>query len=141
VLPRLVAFGGAFSVTGLALFPQLAMQPAVAVASLLLLLAGYAFGCYAVGHLGRALSLTPEARHLVTSGPYRHIRHPLYAAEAVASVGLLLQVLCPGAIALWCIHMALQFCRLRREEAILGECFPAYAAYAARVPRLLPGLF
>lgn len=140
LLPRLVALGGAFSVTGLALFPRAELPVAVTLTALALMLLGYGLGCYTVAHLGRSLSLAPEARHLVTSGPYRLVRHPLYVAETVASAGLVLQVISPGAVLLWVIHLALQFQRLRWEEQVLRASFPAYAGYAARVPCLLPGL-
>ena len=41
--------------------------------------------------LGRSFSIAPEARKLVTSGPYRIVRHPLYAAELLAMIGIVLQ--------------------------------------------------
>jgi protein-S-isoprenylcysteine O-methyltransferase Ste14 len=140
LIPRIAAFGGTFSITTLALFAPVPHSAVVSVASLLLMLGGYAFACYAVLHLGRSLSIMAEARKLVTTGPYRFVRHPLYAAEAVASVGLLLQYLSPGAIALWLAHIALQFCRMHYEESVLRQSFREYDGYAGRVARIIPGI-
>jgi hypothetical protein len=69
LLPRAVAFGGAFSITGLAFFEPVAHSALVSGVSLGLICAGYAFACYSLLHLGRSLSLMAEARKLVTSGP------------------------------------------------------------------------
>jgi protein-S-isoprenylcysteine O-methyltransferase Ste14 len=141
LLPRLAAVGGTFSITALALLPRFDMPPAVAGTSLMLMLLGYGLACYALGHLGRSLSIMAEARRLVTSGPYALVRHPLYAAEAVASLGVLLQFLSPAAVVLWAVHIALQCCRMRYEEQILQLTFPEYEGYARRVARLVPGVY
>ena len=140
LLPRLVAFGGTFSVTALALFPLVPHSLAISAASLVLMCVGYGFACYSVLHLGRSLSMMAEARKLVTTGPYAIVRHPLYAAEAIASLGMLLQYLSAPAIALWVAHIGLQCWRMAYEERVLRQTFPEYGAYAARVARLVPGL-
>jgi protein-S-isoprenylcysteine O-methyltransferase Ste14 len=138
VLPRVVAFGGTFSLTALALFDPVPHSLPVAIASLVFMCVGYAFACYTLVHLGRSLSMMAEARKLVTSGPYAIVRHPLYAAEAIASFGLLLQYLSIETVALWLFHLALQLWRITYEEKILCQTFPEYADYSLRVSRLLP---
>lgn len=140
LFPRIAAVGGTFSITGLALFQPVPQSLPVTVASLLFMCAGYVLACYSIMHLGRSLSMMAEARKLVMSGPYGVVRHPLYAAEAIASFGLLLQYLSLPAISLWVAHIGLQMCRMRYEEQILRENFQEYGDYALRVPRLLPGL-
>ena len=138
ILPRLVAFGGTFSITALALFEPVPHSTGIALASLILMFSGYAFACYSVVHLGRSLSMMAEARKLVMSGPYGFVRHPLYAAEAIASIGLLLQYLSLPALALWVVHIGLQVARIGYEERILRQIFPEYENYGRRVPRLIP---
>jgi protein-S-isoprenylcysteine O-methyltransferase Ste14 len=141
LLPRAVAFGGAFSITGLAFFEPVAHSVLVSGVSLGLICAGYAFACYSLLHLGRSLSLMAEARKLVTSGPYAWVRHPLYLAYGIASLGLLLQYLSALAVALWAIHIGLQLWRMHYEEAVLRENFPEYDAYARRVARIVPKFY
>jgi protein-S-isoprenylcysteine O-methyltransferase Ste14 len=141
MLPRVVAFGGTFSLTALAFFPRVELTPLVAATSLVLILVGNGLACYALAHLGRSLSMMPEARRLVMTGPYAIVRHPLYVAEALASLGLLLQFLSPLAVCLWIAHLALQCGRMRNEETVLGGAFSDYEGYARRVPRLLPGIY
>jgi protein-S-isoprenylcysteine O-methyltransferase Ste14 len=141
LLPRAVAFGGAFSITGLAFFEPVAHSVLVSGVSLGLICVGYAFACYSLLHLGRSLSLMAEARKLVTSGPYAWVRHPLYLAYGIASIGLLLQYLSVLAVALWAIHIGLQLWRMHYEEAVLRENFPEYDAYARRVARIVPHFY
>ena len=138
IVPRLVAFGGTFSITLFALFEPVPHSFGMSVASLLLMCTGYAFACYSVVHLGRSLSMMAEARKLVMSGPYGLVRHPLYAAEAIASLGLLLQYMSLPAVALWIVHIGLQLTRIGYEEKILRQIFPEYENYGQRVPRLIP---
>jgi protein-S-isoprenylcysteine O-methyltransferase Ste14 len=91
--------------------------------------------------LGRSFSILPEARKLVTSGPYRHIRHPLYLVEEVGSLGVMLQFLQPWSLLLEIANFGLQLWRMQREEIVLTGAFPEYAAYAARTARLIPGVY
>ena len=45
---------------------------------------------YAFTHLNRSATITAEARSLVTTGPYRVVRHPVYLFEAIGIVGIFL---------------------------------------------------
>jgi protein-S-isoprenylcysteine O-methyltransferase Ste14 len=91
--------------------------------------------------LGRSFTIVPEAHKLVTTGPYRIIRHPLYAAELMATIGIVLQFSTIEAAALLALQFGFQILRMRNEEAVLLRAFPEYAAYMARTPRLIPGVW
>lgn len=80
----------------------------------------------------------PTAGELITTGPYRYIRHPIYAAIWLftwAGVGEHLSV-ATGALAL--LIIAALFARALCEEVFLREHFPAYADYASRTSRFIP---
>jgi protein-S-isoprenylcysteine O-methyltransferase Ste14 len=87
--------------------------------------------------LGTCFGILPEARGLVTRGPYRLIRHPLYLGEITVCTGLVLASPSVGNLLLGAIFGAGQLVRMHLEEAELTAAFPEYAAYAARTPRLL----
>jgi protein-S-isoprenylcysteine O-methyltransferase Ste14 len=96
--------------------------------------------------LGRFWSVTLTIRQtheLVTTGVYRHVRHPMYAAFLLWAVaqGLLLPNWIAGPAGL--VGFGTLFgLRVRREERMMEAAFgDAYRAYAARTWRVIPGVF
>jgi protein-S-isoprenylcysteine O-methyltransferase Ste14 len=96
--------------------------------------------------LGTNWSVTLELRQehrLISTGVYRTIRHPMYSALILYSVGQALVIPnwvagCSNVIAL-AVLLAL---RLRAEEKMMSEQFgDAYEAYSARTKRFLPSVW
>ena len=75
---------------------------------------------------------------LVTGGPYRLVRHPLYLCEQISLFGVCLQYAWPWAFLIVLAGFALQFPRMAYEEDILARTFPRYRDYAARTPMIIP---
>jgi protein-S-isoprenylcysteine O-methyltransferase Ste14 len=141
LLPRFFAFVGGYLGFGIVLLPQHELSAALSMVSLLLILGGVGFSIFAILHLGRSFSVMPEARRLVTDGPYASVRHPLYLAEAVSMLGLILQYLSPAAVLIAVVQFAFQLARMKNEERVLSGLFPNYRDYAARTARLIPGIY
>jgi len=99
-------------------------------------------GCLASAYvllfLGRAFSVMPEARTLITSGPYSVVRNPLYLTEEVAVIGFIILNLSVWTVLLGAVHWMLQLRRMVNEERVLRSAFPEYDRYAASVPRIVP---
>jgi protein-S-isoprenylcysteine O-methyltransferase Ste14 len=102
---------------------------------------GLGFAVWARVHIGRNWGMpmtVKEEPELVTSGPYRLVRHPIYTGLLIAVVGTALAVnlfvLGIGvAVAVFFVYSATV------EEENLGAIFPrAYPAYRARTKMLIP---
>ncbi len=97
----------------------------------------------AVRHLGRQWSITARvlATHrLVTDGPYRFVRHPIYTAMLgmLLAMGLAWSRL-PGLLAGIVLYVIGTRIRIGAEEKLLRETFGAeHEAYTRRVGALLP---
>jgi protein-S-isoprenylcysteine O-methyltransferase Ste14 len=112
----------------------------LAMTGAVLWLCGALLALWPLWQLRRAFSVEPQARELVTSGPYRFARHPIYASYALVNGGLWLRhpTLPFGTVLL--VWFGLLALRIRYEEQVLESAFPAYAAYRARVGALGPHL-
>ena len=139
--PRISAVVGAFLVYAIPLFSRCELPVAAEMVSTLLILLGSSAAVIALLQLGSSFSLMAEARRLVTSGPYRFVRHPLYLAEELAVIGIFMQFLSVWTALILAVQIAFQLRRMHNEEIILAETFPEYAAYKEITPRLVPRLY
>ena len=139
--PRLTALAGTFLLVFLTLLPPSQSPPTIAtILGLCFAIAGSLLSAYVLLWLGRSFSIVPEARRLITGGPYGIVRHPLYMTEELATIGIVLLHWSLIAVALACLQLGLQLRRMYIEEKVLGAAFPEeYAAYAKRTPRFVPG--
>ena len=93
-------------------------------------------------NLGKSLTAHPEPLESATlkvSGMYRIVRHPIYSALLLMLLGSGLHA--PSALR-WLMFLMLAgllFFKARWEETLLRARYPEYAAYAQRVPMLVPG--
>jgi protein-S-isoprenylcysteine O-methyltransferase Ste14 len=87
----------------------------------------------AVGELIRvwASGHIDNGREITRSGPYRHMRHPLYAGSAIMGVGFMIAARSlPAAIIVSLYLIVALVATARAEEAALDERFGGqYAAY------------
>jgi protein-S-isoprenylcysteine O-methyltransferase Ste14 len=100
----------------------------------------------AVTALGKEWSVTArlvEGHKLITRGPYRCVRHPIYTSMfgMLLATGLAIShwiALAPAIV----IFLAGTVIRVRSEERLLREEFgPEFEAYARRVAAMLPGVY
>jgi protein-S-isoprenylcysteine O-methyltransferase Ste14 len=139
-LSRLLVSGQFLLLGGLA---ASAARPSPGAA--LLLLAGGLLGLWSLAAVPRRqLRIVPEVHpraRLVRTGPYRFIRHPMYAAVLLAALGLATTRPQPLRFALFAALAAILALKLAREERFLHAAFPEYSAYQASSWRLLPWLW
>lgn len=107
---------------------------------------GYAFAAWAVAENRFFFSVvvvrTDQGHFVCDTGPYRFVRHPGYAGNLVALVGIVLALgslwtLLPAAVAL-----VVSLVRTALEDRTLHEELPGYRDYSSRVRyRLMPGIY
>jgi len=83
----------------------------------------------------------PTEGGLVTTGPYRFIRHPIYAAICLFVWAGVAAHLSPVSVTLAGILTAGALLRLFCEEQLVVAQYPEYAEYARRTKRMIPFLF
>lgn len=101
---------------------------------------GAAFSIWAISHLKRSFGLRTAVRQLVTSGPYRRIRHPLYVGEITHILGIAVLSGTPVGLYLFVFAVAMQVVRAKIEERKFLHTLPEYEAYMNRTGFLWPRL-
>jgi protein-S-isoprenylcysteine O-methyltransferase Ste14 len=134
-----IAFTGTFSAIGASFLPGGARRDGLILVGDILATAGLAYSVWGLAYLRRSFSIIPEARRLVTGGPYSLSRHPVYLGEIATAIGVNL------AGAGWLGGLAVAYfigceiLRMRWEEGVLSRAFPDdYPPYKRRVPRYFP---
>ncbi len=140
VLPRFFGFVGTFLGVGILQLPLARLTMPVQIVAALLVGAGSVGSFVVLWRLGKSFSIMPEARKLVTTGPYAVVRHPLYGVEMITIVGTAMQFLQPWATLIAIGVVALLWIRSVYEEAVLARAYPEYAAYRTRTKRFIPGV-
>ena len=141
ILPRVFAVAGTFSMSLVTLFPRANISFTQTVIASLLSLVGSGLSLFALAHLGRSFSVMAEARRLVTAGPVRIVRHPLYLFEGMATLGILIQFFNFYSLLIYVAHCLLQFQRMKNEEAVLEGVFPEYQTYKLTTARVIPRIY
>jgi len=80
----------------------------------------------------------PTAGGVVMTGPYRFVRHPIYAAILYALWAAVLSRPTVVNASLVALASAMVAVRIAAEERLLLDRYPEYAAYAARTKRVIP---
>jgi len=114
------------------------------LASGALLAAGLAVGLWAISaNRPGNFNIRPEPKEggsLVTGGPYRWIRHPMYLAVLVFMAAFVAAG-DAGQAVLWLLLAAVLAAKAVREERGLALVHPGYAAYRERTRAILPFVF
>lgn len=137
-----IAFTGTFSAIAAPFLPGGGRREGLVLVADLVATFGLAYSVWGLAYLRRSFSIIPEARRLVTGGPYSLSRHPVYLGEIVAAIGINLATAgWPGALAV-AYFIVCELLRIRWEEGVLARAFPNdYPPYARRVARYLPNPF
>jgi len=137
-----IAFSGTFAAISASFLPGGTRRDGLILFGDLLATAGLAYSVWGLAYLRRSFSIIPEARRMVTGGPYGLSRHPVYLGEIATALGI--NIATGG----WLSAVAIAYfviCELLRigwEERILAQAFPGeYPEYARRVPRYIPNPF
>ena len=95
-------------------------------------------------NLGRNLTdtvVTRKQHTLVTTGPYRWVRHPMYASAALAIVGNSLVAANWYLFVVGCLALLLLVIRTRKEEQnLIAKFGDDYRNYMQRTGRFVPRL-
>src|SRR3546814_9297336 len=129
------------------LFPYTNALPIFQAAAVALLMATtVGLFVWASRTMGRNWSIVARTRadhRLVTTGPFAHVRHPIYGAMFLFMLAIAIGLgTWPRLIVAIPLYALGTWQRNMVEEALLRAMFGSdYDAYAARVRRFVPGLF
>ncbi len=118
-------------------------SPALEAIGAVVFAAGLALAVWARIYLGRNWGMPMSEKdepELVTSGPYQHVRHPIYSGMLLAMLGTALAIAYYWLIAVAVIGAYFVY-SARVEERIMSSSFPeAYPGYRTQTKMLIPFL-
>jgi protein-S-isoprenylcysteine O-methyltransferase Ste14 len=106
-----------------------------------LMITGIVFQVFCKLTLRRSFGVAPANRGLVVAGPYKLVRHPIYASYLINQTGFLLLNPTAWNAGVLGASLLIQIFRIAAEERLLAHDV-GHAAFRKAVPyRLLPGLY
>jgi protein-S-isoprenylcysteine O-methyltransferase Ste14 len=103
--------------------------------ALLLAIVGIVIKLWAMWTLGKSFSIAPADRGLVTRGPYQLVRHPMYAAALITTIGATINHLNVWNYIVWLVLVLSIIGRIVYEEQLLA----GYQEYKQKVRwRIVP---
>jgi protein-S-isoprenylcysteine O-methyltransferase Ste14 len=106
-----------------------------------LIIVGIVISIVSIVFLNRSIGLVPAERSIKTRGPYRFIRHPLYASEMMSLFGYLVINISWANALIAISETALMLVRIHREERFLSRS-DHYRSYLERTPwKLIPFIY
>jgi len=100
------------------------------IAGFILLVIGFTFWSIARFQLGASLTVTAQARQLVSRGIYSKIRNPVYVFGSAVIAGLILTLGRPIWLLIFAVIVPMQIWRARKEASVLEATFgDQYRAY------------
>jgi protein-S-isoprenylcysteine O-methyltransferase Ste14 len=116
----------------------------VQITGLVVAAAGAALSVWSLMQHGWSVSPFPrpvDGAHLVESGPYRYVRHPMYSGIVMFTLGVGLAYANPVVLLTSFTFLVFFMAKTGREEEMLVEKVPGYRSYRSDVPwRLVPFL-
>lgn len=82
-----------------------------------------------------------QGGRLITSGPYRHVRHPMYSAVLLGAAAMAWMSPPLAGWLAWGALLSVLLLKAALEERWMIDAHPQYAAYRQHSWRLVPGLF
>lgn len=126
---------------GLLIIPGVMLVPALVPLGVALAVGGNVVQAWAKLVLRRSFGVAPANRGLKLNGPYKVVRHPMYAGYALVHMGVLILMFSPINVVIYAIGWWAQILRILAEEWLLSQD-PQYAEYMTKVRwRLIPGVF
>ncbi|MEZ5403065.1 MAG: isoprenylcysteine carboxylmethyltransferase family protein [Bryobacteraceae bacterium] len=101
-----------------------------------------AWSLWALGRQWRIQAVITDDHELITTGPYRFVRHPVYLAllGMMAATSLWRGPLLPSLLSI-AVYVAGTEVRVRAEDGILAQAFgEKFEAWRRRTPAYLPGI-
>ena len=137
---RTLAASGAMLILPWFMRPTIPSTGALATGGLIFELLGIALSQVARVYMGRSFGVLPANRGIVSNGPFRWVRHPIYFGWLILSIGYAMSYPNERNLILIATTLPLMVWRIDQEEVHLSAD-PEYRRYMDRVRyRLWPGL-
>jgi protein-S-isoprenylcysteine O-methyltransferase Ste14 len=131
----------ALALTGLAVRGAFFSSQPVAIMSEVAAVALMIWARLTFGHRSFNAAANPKAGGLVTRGPYRFIRHPIYTAACIFGWSGILAHWSLINVLLGVLLIAGAVSRMMCEERLIIEVYPEYRDYAQATKRMVPYIF